>query len=86
MGKLLRSLLAYLRGEPKVWSVVRVPTVSEEDDRNVLTGGASYKPPALPGYLLRQILSAVADFDKAMTVAKLRGARDWKRARMLPGS
>ena len=31
--RLLRSLMAYLRGEPKVWSVVRVPSVSEEDDR-----------------------------------------------------
>src|SRR6201984_3144770 len=30
---MLRSLLAYLRGEPKVWSVVRVPSVAEEDDR-----------------------------------------------------
>ena len=31
--RLLRSLMAYLRGEPKVWSVVRVPSVAEEDDR-----------------------------------------------------
>ena len=31
--RLLRSLIAYLRGEPKVWSVVRVPSVAEEDDR-----------------------------------------------------
>src|ERR1700750_1552365 len=31
----LRSLLAYLRGEPKVWSVVRVPSVAEEDDRRL---------------------------------------------------
>jgi len=30
-----RSLLAYLRGEPKVWSVVRVPTIAEEDDRRL---------------------------------------------------
>ena len=30
--KLLRSLMAHLRGEPKVWSVVRVPTIAEEDD------------------------------------------------------
>ena len=35
VGKLLRSLMAYLRGEPKVWSVVRVPTVIEEDDRRL---------------------------------------------------
>jgi len=27
--------MAYLRGEPKVWSVVRVPTVAEEDDRRL---------------------------------------------------
>jgi transposase len=31
--RLLRSLLAYLRGEPKVWSVVQVPSVVEEDAR-----------------------------------------------------
>ena len=33
--RLLRSLMAYLRGEAKVWSVVRVPTVAEEDDRRL---------------------------------------------------
>jgi DNA invertase Pin-like site-specific DNA recombinase len=31
--------------------------------------------------LIRQILGAVAQFDKSMTVAKLRGARDKKRAK-----
>jgi transposase len=33
--RLLRSLMAYRRGEPKVWSVVRVPSVAEEDDRRL---------------------------------------------------
>jgi transposase len=33
--RLLRSLLAYLRGEPKVWSVVRVPSIEEEDARRL---------------------------------------------------
>jgi len=33
--RLLRSLIAYLRGEPKVWSVVCVPSVAEEDDRRL---------------------------------------------------
>ena len=33
--RLLRSLLAYLRGEPKVWSVVRVPSIAEEDARRL---------------------------------------------------
>jgi transposase len=33
--RLLRSLMAFLRGEPKVWSVVRVPSVAEEDDRRL---------------------------------------------------
>src|SRR6201996_7371671 len=33
--RLLRSLMAYLRGEPKVWSVVRVPSVAVEDDRRL---------------------------------------------------
>jgi transposase len=31
--RLLRSLMAYLRGEPKVWSVVRAPSIAEEDAR-----------------------------------------------------
>src|ERR1700745_1194879 len=35
VGKLLRSLMAYLRGEPRVWSVVRVPTILEETDRRL---------------------------------------------------
>lgn len=34
-ARLLRSLMAHLRGEPKVWSVVRVPSVAEEDDRRL---------------------------------------------------
>ena len=33
--RMLRSLMAYLRGEPKVWSVVRVPSAAEEDDRRL---------------------------------------------------
>jgi transposase len=33
--RLLRSLMAYLRGEPKAWSVARVPSVAEEDDRRL---------------------------------------------------
>jgi len=33
--RMLRSMMAYLRGEPKVWSVVRVPSVAEEDDRRL---------------------------------------------------
>src|ERR1700757_2181380 len=33
--RMLRSLLACLRGEPKVWSVVRVPSVAEEDARRL---------------------------------------------------
>jgi transposase len=33
--RLLRSLMAYLRGEPKVWSVVQVPSVAEEDARRL---------------------------------------------------
>jgi transposase len=33
--QLLRSLMAYLRGEPKVWSIIRVPSIAEEDDRRL---------------------------------------------------
>ena len=33
--RLLRSLMAYFRGEAKVWSVVQVPSVAEEDDRRL---------------------------------------------------
>jgi len=35
VAQLLRFLMAYLRGDPKVWSVVRVPTIDEEDDRRL---------------------------------------------------
>jgi transposase len=34
-ARLLRSLMAHVRGEPKVWSVVRVPSVAEEYDRRL---------------------------------------------------
>ena len=33
--RLLRSLMAYLRGEPKVWSVAQVPSVAAEDARRL---------------------------------------------------
>jgi transposase len=33
--RLLRSLMAYLRGEPKVWSVVQAPSLAEEDARRL---------------------------------------------------
>jgi transposase len=33
--RMLRSLMAYLRGEPKVWSIVRVPSLAEEDARRL---------------------------------------------------
>jgi transposase len=33
--RLLRALMAHLRGEPKVWSVVQVPSMAEEDARRV---------------------------------------------------
>jgi transposase len=33
--RLLRSPLAHLRGEPKVWSVVHVPSIAEEDARRL---------------------------------------------------
>jgi hypothetical protein len=35
MPRLLRSLMAYLRGEPKVWSALPVPSVAEEDERRL---------------------------------------------------
>jgi len=35
VAQLLRSLMAYLRGEPKVWSIIRVPSIAEEDDRRL---------------------------------------------------
>jgi len=35
VGALLRQLIRYRTGEPKVWSVVRVPTVAEEDRRQL---------------------------------------------------
>src|SRR6516162_4737371 len=33
LGMLLRALIAWLRGDRHVWSVVRIPSVDEEDVR-----------------------------------------------------
>jgi len=35
LGKLIRSLIRWFGGEPKVWSVVQVPSVKDEDDRQL---------------------------------------------------
>jgi transposase len=35
LGKLLRTLIRWYDGEPKMWSVVRVPSVKDEDDRQL---------------------------------------------------
>jgi transposase len=35
LGKLLRTLIRWYDGEPKMWSVVRVPSVKNEDDRQL---------------------------------------------------
>ncbi len=35
LGKLIRSLIRWSGGEPKVWSVVQVPSVKDEDDRQL---------------------------------------------------
>ena len=35
VGKLLNMLIRYHQGEPKVWSVVHVPSVAEEDQRQL---------------------------------------------------
>jgi DNA invertase Pin-like site-specific DNA recombinase len=58
------------------WAMLRdmgVSLVAVDSPQAFLDDGPTTK-------LIRQILGAVAEFDKAMTVAKLRGARDRKRA------
>jgi transposase len=35
LGKLLRTLIRWRDGEPKAWSVVQVPSVKDEDDRQL---------------------------------------------------
>lgn len=35
LGKLLRTLIRWHDGEPKMWSVVQVPSVKDEDDRQL---------------------------------------------------
>lgn len=35
LGKLIRCLIRWFGGEPKVWSVVQVPSVKDEDDRQL---------------------------------------------------
>jgi DNA invertase Pin-like site-specific DNA recombinase len=58
------------------WAILRdmgVSLVAVDSPQAFLDDGPAAK-------LIRQILGAVAEFDKGMTVAKLRGARDRKRA------
>jgi transposase len=40
LGKLLRALIACCGGERHVWSVVRIPSVDEEEMRAVRTASA----------------------------------------------
>jgi DNA invertase Pin-like site-specific DNA recombinase len=51
----------------------------QDDGITLIAAADSFVDDTPTAVLIRQILGAVAQFDKAMTVSKLRGARDRKR-------
>jgi transposase len=79
-GKLLNLLCRYHGGERKVWSVVNVPTVADEDRRQLHRGLKDLQRQQtecsnrIKGLLASQGLDAPVDADFRTTLAKL---RDW---------
>jgi transposase len=79
-GKLLNLLCRYHGGERKVWSVVHVPTVEDEDRRQLHRGLKDLQRQQtecsnrIKGLLASQGLDAAVDADFRTTLAEL---RDW---------
>ena len=71
-GEPLRPRLDGARGRVRQVRELGIELVTADSPNAFLDDGPTSK-------LIRQVLGAVAEFDKAMTVAKLRGARDRKR-------
>jgi transposase len=79
VGKLLNMLVRYHQGEPKVWSVVHVPSVAEEDQRQLhrellaLKREQTHHINRIKGVLASQgvVLEVKTDFLKQLEEARL---------------
>jgi len=88
VGKLLNMLVRYQEGEPKVWSVVHVPSVAEEDRRQLhrellaLKREQTHHINRMKGILVSQgvVLEVQTDF-----VEQMEGARVWDGSLIPPG-
>jgi len=80
LGLLIRCLIRWFGGEPKVWSVVQVPTVKDEDDRQLhrelqaLKSERTRHTNRIKGLLISQ---GVKIPTKRGFVGLLRGCRVW---------
>src|SRR5262245_35042643 len=87
-GKLLSLLCRYHGGERKVWSVVRVPTVADEDRRQLHRGLKDLQRQRtecsnrILGLLASVGLTAVVNAEFGTTLAEL---RDWQGQAVPPG-
>ena len=88
VGKLLNMLVRYHQGEPKVWSVVHVPSVAEEDQRQlhrellVLKREQTHHINRMKGVLASQgvVLEVKTDF-----LEQLNAVRLWDGSSIPPG-
>jgi transposase len=79
VGKLLNMLVRYHQGEPKVWSVVHVPSTAEEDQRQLhrellaLKREQTYHINRLKGLLVSQgvVLEMQSDFLEQLKAVRL---------------
>ena len=80
LGMLVRCLIRWFEGEPKVWSVVQVPSVKDEDDRQLhrelhaLRGEQTRHTNRIKSLLISQGVKIPA---KAGFVGLLRSCRVW---------
>jgi len=87
VGKLLGQLIRFRGGERKVWSVVRVPSVKDEDDRQLHRGLTALKKERtrhtnrIKGLLTGQGVRVPV---KADFLEQLRGARTWDGSSVPP--
>lgn len=88
VGKLLNMLMRYHQGEPKVWSVVHVPGVAEEDQRQLhrelmaLKREQTYHINRIKGILVSQgvAMEVMRDF-----LEELNRVRLWDGTSIMPG-
>ncbi|PWB74970.1 MAG: IS110 family transposase [Anaerolineales bacterium] len=88
VGKLLNMLVRYHEGEPKVWSVVHVPSVAEEDQRQMhreltaLKREQTHHINRMKGILISQglVMEVQTDF-----LEQLKAVKVWDGSSILPG-